>query len=85
MALCKSTLCEPRPACIQRPVPLSRKMFSFRDLVFVLILAAVLVFCVLLFEFRTFAASIAILASALLSASGVVIALLITRPEIVAA
>ena len=52
---------------------------SFRDLVFVLILAVVLVFCVLLFEFGTFAAPIAILSSALLSTSGVFIALLITR------
>ena len=52
---------------------------SFRDLVFVLILAIVLVFIVLLFEFRAFAAPVAILASALLSTSGVFIALLITR------
>jgi multidrug efflux pump subunit AcrB len=52
---------------------------SFRDLIFVLILAVVLVFTVLLVEFRTFAAPLAILASALLSTSGVVIALLITR------
>jgi multidrug efflux pump subunit AcrB len=52
---------------------------SFRDLIFVLILAVVLVFIVLLFEFRTFAAPIAILASALLSTSGVFLALFITR------
>jgi multidrug efflux pump subunit AcrB len=39
----------------------------------------VLVFIVLLFEFRTFAAPLAILASALLSTSGVFFALLITR------
>jgi CzcA family heavy metal efflux pump len=52
---------------------------SFADLVFVLLLAIVLVFVVLLFEFRTFAAPLAILASALLSTSGVFIALLITR------
>ncbi len=51
---------------------------SFRDLIFVLILAILLVFIVLLFEFRTFAAPLAILASALLSTSGVFIALLIT-------
>jgi CzcA family heavy metal efflux pump len=51
---------------------------SFRDFVFVLALAIVLVFIVLLFEFRTFAAPLAILASALLSTSGVFIALLIT-------
>jgi CzcA family heavy metal efflux pump len=52
---------------------------SFRDLVMVLLLAVVLVFIVLLFEFRTFAAPLAILASALLSTSGVFLALLITR------
>jgi len=52
---------------------------SFRDFAFVLVLAIVLVFIVLLFEFRTFAAPVAILASALLSTSGVFIALLITR------
>jgi multidrug efflux pump subunit AcrB len=51
---------------------------SFRDLVLVLILAIVLVFIVLLFEFRSFAAPLAILASALLSTSGVFIALVIT-------
>ncbi|MFI5090647.1 MAG: efflux RND transporter permease subunit [Terriglobales bacterium] len=52
---------------------------SFRDLVFVLVLAVVFVFIVLLFEFRSFAAPIAILSSALLSTSGVFFALLITR------
>jgi multidrug efflux pump subunit AcrB len=52
---------------------------SFRDLIMVLILAIVLVFAVLLFEFGTFAAPIAILSSALLSTSGVFIALLVTR------
>jgi multidrug efflux pump subunit AcrB len=52
---------------------------SFRDLVFVLMLAIILVFIVLLFEFGSFAAPLAILASALLSTSGVFIALLITR------
>jgi CzcA family heavy metal efflux pump len=52
---------------------------SFRDLLLVLVLAVVLVFIVLLFEFRTFAAPISILASALLSTSGVFFALLITR------
>ncbi len=51
---------------------------SFRDLVSVLILAIVLVFIVLLFEFGSFAAPLAILASALLSTSGVFIALVIT-------
>src|ERR1700745_2328741 len=52
---------------------------SFHDLVMVLILAVLLVFIVLLFEFGTFAAPVAILASALLSTSGVFIALLVTR------
>jgi CzcA family heavy metal efflux pump len=52
---------------------------SFHDLVFVLVLAILLVFITLLFEFRTFSAPVAILASALLSTSGVFIALLITR------
>ena len=51
---------------------------SFHDLVFVLILAILLVFITLLFEFRAFAAPVAILASALLSTSGVFVALLIT-------
>jgi multidrug efflux pump subunit AcrB len=52
---------------------------SFHDLVIVLLLAVVLVFIVLLLEFREFAAPLAILASALLSTSGVFVALLITR------
>jgi CzcA family heavy metal efflux pump len=52
---------------------------SFHDLVFVLVLAILLVFIVLLFEFRDFAAPLAILASAILSTSGVFIALLITH------
>ena len=51
---------------------------SFHDLVVVLILAILLLFIVLLFEFGTFAAPVAILSSALLSTSGVFIALLIT-------
>lgn len=51
---------------------------SFRDLALVLALAIVLVFIVLLFEFRSFSAPVAILASALLSTSGVVLALLVT-------
>jgi multidrug efflux pump subunit AcrB len=51
---------------------------SFKDLLLVLALAVVLVFTVLLFEFRTFAAPAAILASALLSTSGVFFALLVT-------
>jgi CzcA family heavy metal efflux pump len=51
---------------------------SFRDLAFVLTLAIVLVFIVLLFEFGNFAAPIAVICSALLSTSGVFVALLIT-------
>jgi multidrug efflux pump subunit AcrB len=52
---------------------------SFRDLVFVFVLAIILVFIVLLFEFRSFAAPLSILASALLSTAGVFLALIITR------
>lgn len=51
---------------------------SFKDLVVVLVLAIVLVFTVLLIEFRTFSAPIAILASAILSTSGVFFALMAT-------
>jgi CzcA family heavy metal efflux pump len=51
---------------------------SFRDLAVVLILAVLLVFTVLLFEFGNFGAPLAILSSALLSTSGVFFALLIT-------
>jgi len=52
---------------------------SFRDLLQVLILALLLLFIVLLFEFRTFSAPAAILASALLSTFGALFALLVTR------
>jgi CzcA family heavy metal efflux pump len=52
---------------------------SFRDLLQVLILALALVFGVLLTEFRNFPAPIAILTSSVLSISGVILALLITR------
>ena len=52
---------------------------SFRDLSTVLILALLLLFGVLLFEFRTFSAPAAILASALLSLFGGLLALLIAR------
>jgi len=51
---------------------------DFRDMAVVLVLAIVLVFAVLMFEFRNFSAPIAILSSALLSISGVFLALLIT-------
>ena len=52
---------------------------SFRDLTIVLALAVVLIFLVLLFEFRSFTAPVAILSSAILSTSGVFLALLVTR------
>jgi CzcA family heavy metal efflux pump len=52
---------------------------SFADLLRVLILALVLLFIVLMFEFRNFSAPLAILASALLSTFGAFVALLITR------
>jgi CzcA family heavy metal efflux pump len=51
---------------------------SFHDLLTVLALAVVLVFAVLLFEFGSFAAPVAILTSALLSTSGVFLGLLLT-------
>jgi CzcA family heavy metal efflux pump len=51
---------------------------SFRDLFLVLGMAIVLVFTVLLFEFRNFSAPTAIVTSALLSTSGVFLALLVT-------
>jgi multidrug efflux pump subunit AcrB len=51
---------------------------SFRDLLFVLGAAIMLVFIVLLVEFGEFGAPAAILASALLSTSGVFLALLVT-------
>lgn len=51
---------------------------SFHDLAVVLALAIALVFLVLLFEFRDFSAPLAILASAILSTSGVFLALLVT-------
>lgn len=51
---------------------------DFHDMAVVLVLAIVLVFTVLLFEFRSFSAPVAILSSALLSISGVLAALLIT-------
>jgi len=52
---------------------------SFHDLTLVLVLALLFLFIVLLFEFRTFSAPTAILASALLSTFGTFFALLITR------
>jgi multidrug efflux pump subunit AcrB len=52
---------------------------SFHDLLKVLLLALALVFGVLLAEFRNFPVPIAILTSSVLSISGVILALLITR------
>jgi multidrug efflux pump subunit AcrB len=52
---------------------------SFHDLLRVLMLALALVFGVLLAEFRNFPAPIAILTSSILSISGVILALLVTR------
>ncbi|MDP8981334.1 MAG: efflux RND transporter permease subunit [Acidobacteriota bacterium] len=52
---------------------------SFRSLVVVLVLAILLVFIVLLVEFGGFSAPVAIIASALLSSSGVFLALLLTK------
>jgi CzcA family heavy metal efflux pump len=52
---------------------------SFHDLLRVLLLALALVFGVLLTEFRNFPAPIAILASSVLSISGVILALMVTR------
>jgi CzcA family heavy metal efflux pump len=51
---------------------------SFRDFALVLGLAVILVFIVLLFEFGNFAAPLAVLCSALLSTSGVFLALMVT-------
>ncbi|HEU4417153.1 MAG TPA: efflux RND transporter permease subunit, partial [Candidatus Angelobacter sp.] len=55
---------------------------DFHDMAVVLVLAIVLVFTVLLFEFRNFSAPLAILSSALLSISGVFLALLVTRTTV---
>jgi CzcA family heavy metal efflux pump len=52
---------------------------SFQDLLKVLLLALVFLFVVLLFEFRTFAAPIAILVSAILSTFGGFLTLLVTQ------
>jgi len=51
---------------------------SFRDLTLVLALAIVFVFLVLLFEFKSFAAPVAILIAAVLSTAGVFVALFFT-------
>ncbi|MGB6609223.1 MAG: efflux RND transporter permease subunit, partial [Acidobacteriaceae bacterium] len=52
---------------------------SFHELLQVLLLALVLVYGVLLAEFRNFSAPIAVLVSSVLSTAGVIFALLITR------
>jgi multidrug efflux pump subunit AcrB len=57
---------------------LRRAAALVRDFAMVLVLAVLLVFIVLLFEFGSFAAPVAILSSALLSTSGVFLALLVT-------
>jgi multidrug efflux pump subunit AcrB len=54
---------------------------SFHDLLMVLFAGMMLVFLVLLFEFRSFAAPVSIMASAVLSTSGVFLALLVTGTE----
>lgn len=51
---------------------------SFRNLMLVLLIGLVIVFLVLLFEFKNLSAPVAILASAVLSTSGVFVALLLT-------
>ncbi|HVQ97710.1 MAG TPA: efflux RND transporter permease subunit, partial [Mycobacterium sp.] len=51
---------------------------SFRELLRVLLLALVLVFGVLLAEFRNFSAPVAVLVSSVLSTAGVIFALLVT-------
>ena len=52
---------------------------SFRELLIALVLAIVLVFLVLLVEFRSFAHPVAIVAGAVLALSGVLLALLVTH------
>ncbi len=52
---------------------------TFADLTAVFVLALILLFVVLLFEFRTFAAPVAILSSAVLSTFGGFLGLLVTR------
>jgi multidrug efflux pump subunit AcrB len=69
----------PRPIRVEYGGTFKEQQKSFRDLTVVLVLAVVLIFLVLLFEFRSFTAPVAILSSALLSTSGVFVALLLTR------
>ncbi|HWZ44972.1 MAG TPA: efflux RND transporter permease subunit, partial [Candidatus Saccharimonadales bacterium] len=56
----------------------AQQQTQFRDMATVMVMAILLVFLVLLFEFRSFSAPVAILSSALLSISGVVLALVVT-------
>jgi multidrug efflux pump subunit AcrB len=74
-----SSLNLPRSIQVEYGGTYQEQQKSFHDLVVVLLLALVLIFLVLLFEFRSFTAPIAILSSAILSSSGVFLALLITR------
>jgi multidrug efflux pump subunit AcrB len=69
----------PSNVCVEYGGTYQEQQKSFRDLLLVLILALVLVFGVLLVEFRNFSAPFAILASSVLSISGVVAGLLITQ------
>jgi multidrug efflux pump subunit AcrB len=55
---------------------------DYRDLALILVLAVVLVFTVLLFEFRSFSVPVAILTSALLSTSGVFVALFVMQTTV---
>ena len=57
----RSATCRPRSAC-STAAPFEEQQKSFKDLAFVLVLAIVLVFMVLLFEFGNFAAPLADLA-----------------------
>ena len=69
----------PRSIRVEYGGQFAEQQKSFHDLLFVLVLALLLLFIVLLFEFRTFSAPSAILASALLSTFGGFVALLVTQ------
>jgi multidrug efflux pump subunit AcrB len=69
----------PRSIRVEYGGQFAEQQKSFKDLLFVLVLALLLLFIVLLFEFRTFSAPAAILASALLSTFGGFLALLAAR------
>ena len=75
----RATHCICRPACGSTyGGTYQEQQKSFRQLAPVLVLALVLVFGVLLAEFRNFSAPVAILTSSVLSTAGVVFALLVT-------